>query len=74
MYIFGSIKFIIEISLSKRTKIFLPLLLIARGPPESPLQAPTSPAPLVQMLVDCTRVGKKLVAQSMLLITLRWLN
>ena len=37
------------------TKIGLSLLLKARGPPESPLQVPLPPAPLVQMLVACTQ-------------------
>lgn len=45
------------------------LLVTTRGPPESPLQVPLPPAPLVQMLEACTKLAPYTAAHSALVIT-----
>lgn len=50
--------------------MFLPLLVMASGPPESLEQPPTTPSPLVQILVGSNITGLKKFSHSKLDITL----
>lgn len=47
-----------------------PFLSTTSGPPESPLQVLVPPAPLVQMLEDCTIKGKE-VQHAVLVMTVK---